>query len=149
MPEAQRSSNRGGPRHLESTSVTNGRASDGVLFPVTVVLMNVANPAASLERLAETGQPVLVAFVARWSTPARLLAPELERLRASWPVVDVDTDEHPALADRFAVVSLPTFVISYGGEEIRRYIGAVSAADLEAGLIHAQIQADGKGGSAR
>lgn len=77
----------------------------------------------------------LMAFGAPWCGPWKLLQGELDRMEAEGvTVVRVNVDEHSGLADMWAVVSLPTFVVVVEGEERRRYIGSVAASELDAGM---------------
>lgn len=89
------------------------------------------------EQIAAAGaEPLLVGFGAAWSGPWKLIAGILAGLEErGTKVVRVDVDAHPALADRYAVVSVPTFVVMVEGREVRRYLGAVSASELEAGMV--------------
>jgi thioredoxin 2 len=62
------------------------------------------------------------------------MAPEFERAAATLEpearLVKVNVDEEPALAQRFAVRSIPTIVIALHGRELARVAGARSAAQL-------------------
>lgn len=91
---------------------------------------------ASAAAQDESAGAVLYAFGATWSVPWRLLAGELAELAgdplAECQVRVVDVDAEPALADRWRVVSIPTFLVLERGEEKRRVVGAVSAGELTA-----------------
>jgi thioredoxin 1 len=107
-------------------------------------------PATPADQLATLTGTVLLAFGARWCGPWRLLTPVLERLRTDGhQVLTVDVDEHPGFADRWAVVSLPTFVVVRDGSEIRRWLGAVSGTDLAAGLVRRSVPVKRKGNQRR
>lgn len=83
-----------------------------------------------------TADPVLVGFGAKWCGPWRLLNPVLKEIEEKGSrVIRVDVDEHPELADQYVVVSVPTFFIISEARETRRWLGAVSQSELEAGLI--------------
>jgi thioredoxin-like negative regulator of GroEL len=103
------------------------------------------------ERIAATTGPALVAFGASWCMPWRLLQSALDDIEASGEkVIRVDTDREPRLADRWAVVSLPTFVVVNDGEEVRRWLGAVTPSALTAGLVMKKAGAgSGRGGMRR
>jgi thioredoxin 2 len=95
----------------------------------------VALDTARFERhLAKSGVPLVVDFWASWCGPCRAMAPEFERAAAALePVaklVKVNVDEEPALAERFAVRSIPTIVLAFEGRELARIAGARSAAQL-------------------
>ena len=52
-------------------------------------------------------------------------------------VVKVDVDEHPELAERFRVASIPCLIVFKGGQEVRRIIGAVPKARIAEALEEA------------
>ena len=78
--------------------------------------------------------PVLVDFWAAWCGPCRMVAPEMEKVarqRADGVIVaKVDTEALPAVAERFALRSIPTMILFNGGSEARRLSGAMPAAEI-------------------
>jgi thioredoxin 1 len=80
------------------------------------------------EEIKGSPVPVVVEFWATWCPPCVAMAPMLaslateqaERLR----VFKIDADEHPELARRYEVMSVPTFLIFDQGELRRRMVGA-------------------------
>jgi len=86
------------------------------------------------ELLAGAKSPVVVDFWAAWCGPCRSVAPEVEKLAKSLQgqviVAKVDTEALPAIAGRYAIRSIPTFVAFRGGVEAARASGAMGAADL-------------------
>lgn len=73
-----------------------------------------------------TALPILIDFYADWCGPCKMLAPTIEEIAAGavdFLVAKINVDEAPALAERFAVMSIPTLVVLRGGEEIARAVG--------------------------
>ncbi len=83
-------------------------------------------------------RPVVVDFSAAWCGPCRALAPTMEELAREFDgqagVVQVDVDEHPELAERFRVASIPCLIVFRGGQEVRRIVGAVPKARIAEAL---------------
>jgi thioredoxin len=77
--------------------------------------------------------PVLVDFWAPWCAPCKRFDPVLEAMAdadARFVLASVDTDESPALARRFTVMSAPTIVLVHDGREVWRSVGARSLTAL-------------------
>ena len=73
--------------------------------------------------------PVIVDFWAPWCRPCLMVAPTLEKLAKEYAgkllVAKVNTDEHPAWAQKYGVQGIPTMLFVYGGKVVHRQVGAL------------------------
>jgi thioredoxin 1 len=72
---------------------------------------------------------VIVDFYAPWCSPCNQLAPLLEDVGA--PVVKVDVDANPEIAQQYGVMSLPTLGLFEEGEELDRIVGATDKKSIQ------------------
>lgn len=90
---------------------------------------------ASFDQLVlNSDEPVLVDFYADWCGPCRMLAPTLEEFAKETPharVVKIDVDEHPALAQRYGISSIPSLIVFKDGQIAARHIGVAGKAELK------------------
>lgn len=91
--------------------------------------------AAELQNLINTEKrPLLLAFSAEWCAPCKVSAPHVEAFATKHPevvVAKLDVDELQAVAARFLVRSVPTFILLREGAVHGMRTGAVTAATLE------------------
>ena len=73
---------------------------------------------------------ILVDFYADWCGPCKMLAPVLEHIDFV-EVIKVNVDEHPELATRFGVMSIPTMIFFKDGKEAKKEIGFRNLNDIE------------------
>jgi thioredoxin 1 len=90
--------------------------------------------AAFDQTLASHPEAVVVDFWAEWCGPCKAIAPTLEELATEYAgrvtIAKVNVDEHPGLAARFQVRSIPTLLFFKGGQVIDQVIGAVPKAQI-------------------
>src|SRR4026208_503937 len=84
--------------------------------------------AAFDQTLAEHKEAVVVDFWAEWCGPCKAVAPTLDELATEYAgrvtIAKVNVDEHPGLAARFQVRSIPTLLIFKGGQVVDKAVAA-------------------------
>ena len=74
--------------------------------------------------------PVLVDFWATWCAPCKRVAPVLDSLAATFPVVKVDIEKQPKLAQDYGIKSVPTLILFHGSKPVATHVGAITFAAL-------------------
>ena len=87
------------------------------------------------DMLEGSSAPVLVDFYASWCGPCVMMQQELKKVQAQMgkdriSIFKVNTETYPKLATKYQVEGLPTLVLFRNGEEVGRFEGAMTAADL-------------------
>ena len=73
-------------------------------------------------------KPVIAWFTASWCGPCKRIAPSVGQMataESSIEFIQIDLDNHPALADAMGIQAVPTFVMYLNKAEVGRTSGAV------------------------
>jgi len=86
------------------------------------------------ELVLKSEKPYLVDFWAAWCGPCRQVAPIIEAIAAEkageLSVGKLNIDQEPAIASKYRVMSIPTFILFKNGQAAQVAVGAGSKDDL-------------------
>ena len=79
-------------------------------------------------KVLDASEPVLVDFFATWCGPCKMMAPVIDEVAAeksgTASVYKIDIDENPEIAQKYGVMSIPTFIAFKNGEPAAKTLGA-------------------------
>lgn len=86
--------------------------------------------------------PVLVDFYADWCGPCKMMMPVVEKMAETYEgkvkVGKVNSDEESELAQKYNIMSIPSFLVFKNGEVINSAMGAMPA-DALAKMLDAAL----------
>ena len=82
-----------------------------------------------------TDKPVLVDFYADWCGPCKMMAPIVHQLAEAYAgqvkIGKLNVDNNLEIAQKYRVMSIPTFIFFKGGEAVHTIVGGLGKAELE------------------
>jgi len=86
------------------------------------------------EEVGASDVPLIVDFWAEWCGPCRMVAPVLEQIavenEGKVRMAKLNVDDAPAVAQRFAIMSIPTLMVFQDGVAKKRIVGAKGKGQL-------------------
>jgi len=85
------------------------------------------------KEVINSDKPVLLDFWASWCGPCKMIAPIVEEIAqevTEQKVGKVNVDEEPELAQKFAIMSIPTLIVIENGQIKQKKVGFCSKQDI-------------------
>jgi len=86
------------------------------------------------EKVLSSDQPVLVDFWAEWCGPCHMIAPAIEEVAAEYKgkvmVGKLNVDQHPVIAARYGIRSIPSILLFKDGQVSDQLVGAIPKAKI-------------------
>lgn len=127
---------------VKSTKETGKKSDDAVAIPLATaddgVVISLESADAFSDLVEKSTIPVVIDFSATWCGPCRAMEPVIKKLAVEFAgkarFVKIDIDKHRALAGRFNVRGVPSFVFMKDGIVKGEQIGAIPATEIRSEL---------------
>ncbi|MGC4019000.1 MAG: thioredoxin [Muricomes sp.] len=85
------------------------------------------------QEVIKSDKPVLVDFYADWCGPCKTMSPVVEEIsqeKKDAKVCKLNIDEEMEIAQRYGVMSIPTFIVFKDGQAIKKDMGVKPKTDV-------------------
>ena len=95
----------------------------------------------SFSEIINKEKPVLVDFFATWCGPCQTMSPILKQVKdelgEAVSIIKIDVDKNKALATKFQVRGVPTFMLFKNGKQIWKQAGLLTKNELKQKISNA------------
>ena len=95
--------------------------------------MNIINDINFENEVLNYNGKIFIYFWAEWCGPCKMMTPVFQELEKSFNNIKfckINVDECSALAERFGVMSIPTFILFENGKAVKQMTGARPKSEL-------------------
>ncbi|MDE6607137.1 MAG: thioredoxin [Lachnospiraceae bacterium] len=95
------------------------------------------------EEVLKSELPVLVDFYADWCGPCKMMGPIVKEMADAYDgkmkIGKLNIDEEMDIAQKYRVMSIPTFIIFKNGQAVETMVGGMPKSELEAKIKQALV----------
>ena len=96
---------------------------------------------SNFNEIINKDKPVLVDFFATWCGPCQTMSPILKQVKdelgESVSIIKIDVDKNKALATKFQVRGVPTFMLFKNGQQVWKQAGLLTKNELKQKITNA------------